>query len=93
MATKKKTVTPANTRTDSGDAATTKRMRDHISNENDVITTEDIRNAKTADLDETPETTKAEDENAESNDELLKKKIRDNEDNDIDTSWNILQSQ
>lgn len=93
MSTKKKNTTLPATQTDSGDEATTKRVRDHFSNEKDVITAEDIKNAKTVDLEKTFATTDAENKNAENNEELMKEKIRDNEDNDIDTSWNVLESE
>lgn len=74
--------------TDSGDKATTQRMREHLADEKDEITADDIRNAKTTGLNTGDENVLSEDEK-----EVEEKKLKDNTDNDIDTAWNILGSE
>ena len=70
------------------DEQTDKRIHQHLTNENDQITEEDISNIKTDVV--LPE----EENHEESEEEKMEKKhkIKDNEDSDIDTSWNILGS-
>ncbi len=62
-----------------------KRMRDHLSNPNDEITEDDIKNVKTDFDGHEPEENLSEDEK-----KVLKKKIEDDLDTSIDTSWNVL---
>ena len=79
------------------DEHTEERIQEHLTNEDDVITEEDIANAPTGivvgkllEPEELPE------EKKEALEEEIKmeehKKVRDNEDPDIDTPWNILGS-
>ena len=80
------------------DERTEKKIQEHLNNEDDVITEEDIANAPTgivegkelADPEELPEDKK---EELEEEEEMLEeKKIKDNEDPDVDTAWNVLGS-
>jgi hypothetical protein len=76
------------------DEQTDKRMHEHLANEHDEITEEDISNIKT-DFDygapaldgEEP----TEDSTGEDDDEkILTKKVENNDDPSIDTSWNVI---
>jgi hypothetical protein len=80
------------------DERTEERIQEHLTNENDVITEEDIANAPTGivenkelhDRDPLPEEKK---EELEEEERLMKeKKIKDNEDPAIETTWNVLGS-
>lgn len=75
------------------DTQTDKRMHEHMSNEDDEITEQDISNIKTDfDFDNPPVSVEEPgDESGESDDEkVLDKKVEDNDDSSIDTSWNVL---
>ena len=80
------------------DERTEKKIQEHLTNENDIITEEDIANAPTgivegkelADPADLPEDKK--EELLEEEDLLEQKKIKDNEDPEVDTSWNVLGS-
>lgn len=75
------------------DTQTDKRMHEHMSNQNDEITEQDISNIKTDfDFDNPPLSVETSgDERQESdNEKVLEKKVEDNDDSSIDTSWNVL---
>jgi len=77
------------------DEHTDKRIHEHLSNEKDSISEEDIRNVKTG-VDAEPEedittTGKPEIVN-EGTEKPGEEIIKDNSDPEIDTSWNILES-
>jgi len=73
------------------DEQTNKRIHEHLANEDDVITPEDISNAKT-EVEPLSEEEEKTEENQESDVEKKEKEkhIKDNTDPEIDTSWNIL---
>ena len=77
------------------DERTEKKIHEHLNNENDIITEEDIANApvglvnKIEEID-IPETKKETVE--EEKKEQEKNKVKDNDDPGIDTSWNVLES-
>lgn len=80
------------------DERTEKKIQEHLTNEHDVITEEDIANAPTgivegkelADPGDLPEDKK---EELEEEEEILReKKIKKNDDPGVDTSWNVLGS-
>ncbi len=80
------------------DERTEERIQEHLTNEHDVITEEDIANAPTGivenkelhERDPLPEDKK---EELEEEAKMLKeKKIKDNEDPAIETPWNVLGS-
>jgi hypothetical protein len=77
------------------DERTEKKIHEHLNNEKDIITEEDIANAPAGPVnkqqavkipEEKKEALKEEQKNQEGN------KLKDNEDPGIDTSWNILES-
>ena len=70
------------------DERTEKKIHDHLNNENDVITEEDIANAPVGLVHKEPHPVESagEPKLPEEN------KVKDNEDPDIDTSWNVLES-
>ena len=76
------------------DERTEKKIHEHLNNENDIITEEDIANApvglvnKIEEID-IPETKQ---ETVEEEKEQEKNKVKDNDDPGIDTSWNVLES-
>ena len=75
------------------DTQTDKRMHEHMSNQDDEITEQDISNIKTDfDFDNPPVGVEASGaKSGESDDEkVLDKKVEDNDDSSIDTSWNVL---
>ncbi len=80
------------------DERTEERIQEHLTNENDVITEEDIANAPTGivekkgipDPEQLPEGKK---EELEEEEKLLEeKKVKNNEDPSIETPWNVLGS-
>jgi hypothetical protein len=82
------------------DERTEKKIQEHLTNENDIITEEDIANAPTGiaegkelprydDL-PTSESELSEQEQEKEEEMLKKKKIKDNEDLDVETPWNVL---
>ncbi len=78
------------------DERTQKKIHEHLNNEDDIITEQDIANVATGVVmgNENIVLNNAEIEieniDEESDKDLEEKKIKDNEDTDIDTSWNIL---
>lgn len=66
------------------DPANEKRMHDHISNEKDEITEDDIKNVRT-DLEGLAAHELSDDEK-----KVLKKKVEDDLDTSVDTTWNVL---
>ena len=69
------------------DERTEKKIHEHLSNKDDVITEEDIANAPVGIVhknDEGHVDSKA--------DSAEQEKLKDNDDPDIDTTWNILES-
>ena len=79
------------------DERTEKKIHDHLNNENDVITEQDIANAPTG-LVNKEEVAQQEDIPAELKEELTgenktaEDKVKDNTDPGIETSWNVLES-
>ncbi len=91
---KKDILKPANheLKSDSQDKATNKRIHEHIAHENDTITDNDIKNAKTditnlAEKDNDDETKDKESKNDQSNN------LKDNTNPTIQSVWNILESE
>ena len=82
------------------DEHTQKKIHEHLNNENDVITEQDIANIRigivndnSKDLDSLSQLQENDLNNTgTSTEELKDKKIKDNEDPEIDTAWNILGS-
>ena len=84
------------------DERTEKKIHDHLNNENDVITEQDIANAPTGlvnkELVNKEEVAQQEDIPAEPKEELTgenktaEDKVKDNTDPGIETSWNVLES-
>lgn len=70
------------------DEQTNKRIHEHLANEDDVITPEDISNAITEIEPVSEEEEKAHE--TEDEKEEKEKHIKDNTDPEIDTPWNIL---
>lgn len=80
------------------DERSEKRIQEHLTNENDVITEQDIANLPTGivnpengiviDIKEDGEVT--EDQQGKEKELLEEKKVKDNEEPGIDTSWNVL---
>ena len=82
------------------DEQTDKRMHEHIMNEKDVISEDDIRNIKTdmgqSDEHQGNETHIAKEQAPKFEEENNKKQneaVKDNDDPDIKTSWNILENE
>ena len=82
------------------DDRTEKKIQEHLTNENDIITEEDIANAPTG-IAEGKELPDADDDNADDDDtedetgddELLnKQKVKPTDQPDVDSSWNVLGS-
>ncbi len=80
------------------DERTEERIQEHLTNENDIITEQDIANAPTGIVDKTgmPDPEKLpvdQKETSEEEDQVPDEKIvKNNEDPAIETSWNILGS-
>jgi hypothetical protein len=80
------------------DERTEKKIQEHLTNENDIITEEDIANAPTGiaegnelpRYDDLPTSEKELSKEEEEEEMLEKKKIKDNEDPGVETSWNVL---
>ena len=84
------------------DEVTQKKIHDHLNNENDIITEQDIANINTGitqenhselivltDLQEVPKKDSAE---IDVEEDIEEKVVKDNRDADVNTSWNILGS-
>ncbi len=84
------------------DEVTQKKIHDHLNNEFDIITEQDIANINTGiiqedhsefivltDLQELPANDSAE---IEIEEEIADKTVKDNRESDVETSWNILGS-
>lgn len=80
------------------DEVTQKKIHEHLNNEDDIITEQDIANINTGiiqenhselivltDLQEMPVNNSSKDE-----EEIEEKIVKDNRESDVDTSWNIL---
>lgn len=80
------------------DERTEERIQEHLTNEHDVITEEDIANAPTGivenkELQEQPELSDERKEELEEEDkELEEKKVKPNQDPSVETPWNVLGS-
>lgn len=81
------------------DERTEKKIHEHLNNEKDVISEEDIANApaglvnKDQQAKESPEELpESKKEELEEEKELEEKKVKDNEDPGIETAWNVLES-
>jgi hypothetical protein len=82
------------------DERTEERIQEHLTNEHDVITEEDIANAPTGivenkelhDRDAAPEHKDKKEELEEEAKLLAEKKIRPNDDPNVETPWNVLGS-
>ena len=88
------------------DDRTEKKIQEHLTNENDIITEEDIANAPTgiAEGKELPDSRNEDDEDDDVDDDnddddeetddedLLDKKVKPTDQPDVDTSWNVLGS-
>lgn len=80
------------------DERTEKKIQEHLTNEHDVITEQDIANAPTgvvegkelANPEDLPE--EQQEELKEETEMLNEKKVKDNEDPEIETPWNVLGS-
>ncbi len=80
------------------DERTEERIQEHLTNEHDVITEEDIANAPTGIVenkelhDRNPLPLEKKEEMEEETKLLEEQKIKDNEDPSIETTWNVLGS-
>lgn len=80
------------------DERTEKKIHEHLNNEKDVISEEDIANApaglvnKDQQAKEPVKLPESKKEEPEEEKELEEKKIKDNEDPGIETAWNVLES-
>jgi hypothetical protein len=79
------------------DERTEKKIHEHLNNEKDIITEEDIANAPAGPVNKNPaetvgipEATKEDTSNGEQ--KIEEEKIKDNTDPGIGTSWNVLES-
>ena len=74
------------------DERTEKKIQEHLNNEKDIITEEDIANAPVGIVNnEQPVAAAGTEANLEE-EELKKPKVKDNEDPEIGTAWNVLES-
>lgn len=82
------------------DEVTQKKIHDHLNDENDIITEQDIANINTGIIQENHselivltelQEVSAKD-SAEIEEEIEEKVVKDNRESDVDTSWNILGS-
>ncbi|MFT3910776.1 MAG: hypothetical protein QM737_15270 [Ferruginibacter sp.] len=71
------------------DEQTDKRIHEHLSNEKDEISEDDIRNVKTDQIIENNDDESMPDKLI--GDDLEIQKVKDNEDPEIDSSWDILE--
>ncbi len=80
------------------DERTEERIQEHLTNENDIITEEDIANAPTGIVEKkgSPDPAKLTEKQKETLEEeakmLEEKKLKNNEDPAIETPWNVLGS-
>jgi hypothetical protein len=76
------------------DERTEKKIQEHLTNENDIITEEDIANAPTGIAEGKtlpPEDLLESDQEDQEEEELLdQKKVKENDDPEVDTTWNVL---
>ena len=74
------------------DERTEKKIHEHLNNEKDVITEEDIANAQVGPLLKDDEAPAAEMPPAKESPAADKENLKDNTEPGIDTSWNVLES-